>query len=85
MIPDGLKPLFWDVNLDTFNPAAYPEYTSSRVLEWGDREAVDWLKETFPEAQIREVIRTEKRLSPRSANFWALVYGIPEDQVAALH
>jgi hypothetical protein len=76
--------LFWDVNLDNFNPAAYPDYTIARVLELGDENAVKWMKATFPEADVRRVIATERRLSRKSANFWALVYGIPPNDVAAL-
>jgi hypothetical protein len=76
--------LFWDVNLDNFNPAAYPDYTIARVLELGDENAVKWMKATFPEADVRRVIATERRLSRKSANFWALVYGIAPDDVAAL-
>jgi hypothetical protein len=30
------------------------------------------------------VIRAERRLTRRSANFWALVYRIPPEEVAAL-
>ena len=84
MIPQYLHPLFWDTNLANFDPSAFPGYTISRVLEFGDRDAVAWLKETFSEAQIVDVLRKERRLSRRSANFWALVYRISSDQVAAL-
>ena len=84
MIPLDVKPLFWDTNLENFNPTAYPEYTIFRVLEYGDRQSVSWLKEIFSDEQIQEVIHTEKRLSQKSAHFWALVYGIPADQIAAL-
>jgi uncharacterized protein DUF6922 len=84
MIPLYLSTLFWDTNLDNFDPLAFPVYTIGRVLEYGDQDAVAWLKITFSEAQIVDVIRTEKRLSRRSANFWALVYGLSRDQVAAL-
>ena len=84
MIPQYLRTLFWDTNLDNFDPLAFPAYTIGRVLEFGDKDAVAWLKQTFTQAQIVEVIRTERRLSPRSANFWALVYGLSRDQVAAL-
>lgn len=84
MIPQHLRALFWDTNLDSFNPTTFPQYTIARVLEYGDDKAVAWLKETFSEARISEVVRTERRLSRRSANFWALVYRIPSDQVAAL-
>lgn len=84
MIPQNLRSLFWDVNLDSFNPASYPDYTIARVLEYGDEEAVRWLRETFTEEAIKRVISNERRLSPRSANFWALAYGIPSSEVAAL-
>jgi hypothetical protein len=84
MIPKHLQPLFWDVNLANFNPAAYPDYTIARILELGDENAVTWMKGTFSEAEIRRVIAHERRLSRKSANFWALVYGIDPDEVAAL-
>jgi hypothetical protein len=41
------------------------------------------IRTLFAEAEIRRVLRTERRLSPKSANFWALVYGIPTEQIAA--
>jgi hypothetical protein len=84
MIPRHLAPFFWDINTHGFDPLAYPEYTIARVLEWGDVEAVTWLKGTFDRARIVEVLCAERRLSRKSANFWALVYGIPPEQVAAL-
>ncbi len=84
MIPQHLHPLFWDVNLANFNPAAYPGYSIARVLEVGDEKAVKWMKENFSEADIKRVIATERRLSRKSANFWALVYGIAPEDVAAL-
>jgi hypothetical protein len=84
MIPPELRPLFWDTNLDSLDPLAYPAYTIARVLEFGDRNAIAWLRKTFTESQIVEVLRTERRLSRKSANFWALVYHIPREEVAAL-
>lgn len=84
MIPEYLRTLFWDTNLDNFDPFVFPSYTIGRVLEYGDQNAVAWLKNTFSEAQIVDVVRTERRLSRRSANFWALVYHLSPDQVAAL-
>jgi hypothetical protein len=85
MIPSNLQTLFWDTNLDTFAPEAYPDYTIFRVLELGDEAAVEWLRKTFSEAEIRRVLSTERRLSEKSANFWALVYKVPSHEVAALN
>jgi len=84
MIPQCVRPFFWDTNLDNFDPASYPAYTIARILEYGDDKAVAWLKETFSEDEIKQVVRCEGRLSRRSANFWALVYRIPSDDVAGL-
>ncbi len=77
MIPQALRPLFWATNLDKFDPVSSLAYTIARVLELGDDKAVAWLRDTFSEAQTVEVLRTERRLSRKSANFWALIYHIP--------
>lgn len=84
MLPVPLRPFFWDVNPETFDPLAWPEYTIFRILEHGDEHAVAWLRQTFPSEKIVEVLRTERRLSRRSANFWALVYRLDPGEVAAL-
>ena len=83
MIPQQLRPLFWDVSPEQFDPRNHPDYAIFRVLELGDGQAVAWMRENFSEAQVIRVIRAERRLSPKSANFWALVYGIPVHEVAA--
>lgn len=85
MVPADLQSLFWDTNLDTFIPEAYPDYTIFRILELGDRPAVKWMRQVFSEDEIRRVLVSERRLTRKSANFWALVYGIPSSEVAALN
>ena len=84
MIQKYLHTSFWATNLDNFDPLAFPTYTIGRILEYGNQDAIAWLKDTFSDTQIMDVVRTERRLSRRSANFWALVYGLSPDQVAAL-
>ena len=82
MIPQHVRPLFWDVNLEHFDPAAHARYTIERVLEHGDEDDVAWLLRVFTKEQIKDVLRTDRRLSPRSANFWALVFDLPTREVA---
>ena len=84
MIPGYLQSIFWDTNLDNFRPENYPDYTIFRVLEYGNEEALAWLRETFPEAEINRVLRAERRLSRKSATFWSLVFGVPVHEIAAL-
>ncbi len=84
MIPQNLRALFWDVDPEQFEPRSWPGYSILRVLEYGDDVAVRWMRELFPEAEIKRVICTERRLSAKSANYWALMYGISPKDVAAL-
>ena len=85
MVPKHLHAFFWDIKVDDFDPASYPDYTILRILEYGDEKAVAWLRETFSEVEITKTLRADRRLSRRSANFWALVYRIPPAEVAALN
>lgn len=84
MIPKHLHCLFWDTNVDNFDPSAYPRYAIERVLEYGDEDAVAWMRATFSQEQILEVLRTDRNLTPLSANFWAILFGLPAADVAAL-
>jgi hypothetical protein len=79
-----LRLLFWDTNLDSFDPTAYPRYTIERVLEYGNEEAVAWMRSTFTREQILDVLRTDRNLTPLSANFWAILFGIPASDIVAL-
>ena len=83
-IPQHVRLLFWDTDVDTFDPAAYPTYTIERVLEFGDERAVDWLRGLFTREHITSVLRTDRRLTRLSANFWALILGVPAEDVVAL-
>ena len=85
MILSHLRTLFWDVEVGNFEPEAFPGYTIFLVLEYGDVEEVAWLRQTFSEAEIRRVLSTERRLSAKFANFWALIHKAPFREVAALN
>ncbi len=42
------------------------------------------MKKTFTEEEIKKIIRENRGLSPKSATYWALLYDIPAEEVAAL-
>lgn len=83
MVPDHARHLFWDTNLESFDPSAFPRYTIARALEHGTERDVAWVRELFGEDAMRDVLRADARLSRRSANFWALVLDVPRTDVAA--
>jgi hypothetical protein len=84
MIPKHLSSLFWDIDVGGFDPAAHPRYTIERILERGEDEDMAWLLGVFTKDQVRQVLRTDRHLSARSAGFWALVFNVPSSEVAAL-
>jgi hypothetical protein len=84
VIPQYLRPYFWDIDIGSFDPHAHPECTIERILELGDSKAIAWLQAQFSEEQIKNVIRSNKRLTPKSANYWARVYHIPLHDVTVL-
>jgi hypothetical protein len=84
MIPQHLRPFFWEVNPDSFDPRDHAKYVIGRLLDQGTDQAVAWMKATFREDEIKKVIREDRRLSPKSATYWALVYEIPTEEVTAL-
>jgi len=84
-MPEHLHAFFWDIRVADFDPKMHPEYTIARILELGNPEAVTRLQQNFTQEEITKIIRSERRLSAKSANYWALIYDIPADQVAALN
>jgi len=47
MIPKGLRPFFWEVDGDSFDPRQYGDYSIGRILELGTEPAISWMKTTF--------------------------------------
>ena len=60
---------FWDINPDTASPKKHPRFYMQRILEYGDKKAVNWLFRIYGKRKIKEVLPTLK-LSDRSANYW---------------
>lgn len=81
-IPKYLHRYFWDVNPETIDLAKHRRYVIERLLEFGDQESVAWMKKTFPQDEIVEVLKIARALTKKSANFWANVFGVPRDQLA---
>lgn len=84
-LPKFLRPLFWEIevsNLDPINKRS--DYVIKRILEYGDKKAVRWMAKNFSRAQIIRVLCTTRDISPKAANYWAVVFGIDEKRVRCL-
>ena len=82
--PLFIKQYFWDINWTDFSPQKYPDFTIERILENGDLKSVEWLKDNFSTQRIKKVIRESRQLSPKSANYWGIVYNINNKNISCL-
>lgn len=73
-LPLFLKKYFWDTDMAKLSPTKHATYIIERILEWGDMEAVKWLREEYPERTIVAVLDHSRRISDRSWNFWKLIF-----------
>ncbi len=78
MIPPSLKKYFWDIRIENVDIAKHPGYIISRLLEFGDEPAVDWLESHYTPGEIAAVVRKSRSLTPKSRNYWKLKYHLKE-------
>lgn len=78
------KNLFWDVDLkdDEFQKNTF--FIIGRILEYGDENDVRWMFKNFKRPQIKQVLSKKKDLSQKSANYWALILGLPKNKILCL-
>ncbi|MDI3281573.1 MAG: hypothetical protein QJR13_09405 [Bacillota bacterium] len=83
-LPPFLYKFFWDTDPSRLDARRDRSFILERLLELGDDEAVHWLLSTYPREEIEEVVRYSRRLSRKTANFWALRYGLPQEEIRCL-
>jgi hypothetical protein len=83
-IPKFLKKYFWDVDFDKLDVKAHSQDILTRLLEYGDEKAIRWMKRNFTKDEIADVLFHLRTVSPKSANFWALIFGIDRKKVLCL-
>jgi hypothetical protein len=80
-IPEFLKPYFWEIDFAGLSLSERQTYILERVLEYGNDQAIRWLKANFTPETIAAVVRHSRRISRNTANIWALVLNIPKEQI----
>ncbi|MEK9150322.1 MAG: hypothetical protein AAB267_09815 [Candidatus Desantisbacteria bacterium] len=84
-LPRYLSKYFWDVEFEKIDLQKRRVYILRRILEYGDRQAVAWMWKNFKEEEIKEVLSNFRGLSPKSANFWAVILNIKKEDVRCLN
>lgn len=80
-IPSQFKVYFWDTDLKTLDMLKYKTAIIERLLEFGNDEAYIWLFKNYSDAEIAEVVRRSRRISPTTATMLANFYGIPREDM----
>ncbi len=77
-LPFSLRPFFWDVRLSDLSAQRHRDFILSRLLEFGDRQAVRWALRTYPRDSIVAFLerRGASLLSKRAWIFWASQWGL---------
>ena len=83
-LPSSFKKYFWDIDFEKLNFRKYPVYVSERILEHGNVQAIKWLFRNISKKELIKTILKTRQLSPRSANYWALILDIPKNQILCL-
>ena len=83
-LPKFLKKYFWDIDFDKLDLKTHYQDILVRILEYGDEKAIDWMKRSFTKDDVAEVLFRLRGISPKSANFWALIFGIDRKRILCL-
>ncbi len=75
-LPEFTHRYFWDIAPTELDVGEYQRYVIERLLEYGDLPSVRWMEGRFSREEIVEALKTSRQLSPLSANFWALYFGL---------
>ena len=82
--PKFLKKYFWEIDFDRLDVEAHPQYILERILEYGDERAIRWMMRRFSRAEVADILFRFRSLSPKSANFWAVVFNVDKKKVLCL-
>ena len=84
LIPNFVKKYFWDVDLLKLDKKEHSKFIIERILEYGDKKAVEWMRGEFKLDQIKNVLQKSRNLSCKSANFWQIILGLNKDKILCL-
>ncbi len=77
-LPQFLQPFLWSYDLSRMDLEKHKRIIIKNILDFGTRQATDWLRENYTKEEIKEVIRKSVRTewSKKSINLWSLIYNV---------
>lgn len=73
--------LFWDVDIKNIDPVRHRQFIIERTLRYGFPEDIRLLMAYYNNSSIIETIRNSLNIDRKTANFWAIHFGIPREEI----
>lgn len=82
--PPSVRACLWSYDLRNIHLRSHQNLIITQVMNFGSKEATDWLQEHYSVREIREVVEhpLPGMWSKKSLNFWSIVYGIQPKETA---
>jgi hypothetical protein len=83
MLPQAVKLVLWSYDTDKIDLNSQRQLIVSQVLNFGSKEATDWLFDYYGKAEVARVARgiPRGRWDKKSLALWSLVLGLAPDQI----
>lgn len=83
-LPLFLEQYFWDVDFEKVDGTKSKMLILKIVLERGNIKAIRWLLRNFTKKDVKQLLFTNKDLSPLTSNFWADYLNIDKFKIPSL-
>jgi hypothetical protein len=83
-IPEFVTKYLWDIDLKNLSQTKHKNFIIERVLEYGDQKTLRWLEKNYQKNEIITTLKSSKKISPKTGNFFALIYNIPKSELECI-
>ena len=82
LLPGRFRVYFWDTLFTGRELLDWPEHTIERVLEYGQWKDIRFLRGIVGDEAIGSIVRSSRRLSPRTVNLWTELLDISKGETS---
>ena len=76
MIPVFVTKLFWDIKKESVDTERHSAFIIKRVLDYGNVDALIWLRKTYADNLIKKVVQNKRGLHHKTLTFWEKYYNL---------
>lgn len=84
VLPSASYKYFWDVKPDQIDLNVSRKFVIERLLEMGDMKELLWLQDQYSKDDLIDTVKTSRRISQKTGNFFALVFGIATEELECM-